>query len=93
MNGSIFFYSLNGDGSLEWIGSAMIWVLLAMSLANVVLIALSTAGNARKGVLPEHAPAAVREMLAVTNAMYGPESDFTSLCRVIESWAGVTVRG
>lgn len=37
--------------------------------------------------------AAVREMLAVTNAMYGPESDFTSLCRVIESWAGVTVRG
>mgnify|MGYP006272801183 CR=1 FL=1 len=37
--------------------------------------------------------AAVREMLAVTNAMYGPESDFTSLCRVIESWAGVEVRG
>ena len=64
MNGSIFFYSLNGDGSLEWIGSAMIWILLAMSLANVVLIALSTAGNARKGVLPEHAPAAVREMLS-----------------------------
>lgn len=37
--------------------------------------------------------AAVREMLAVTNAMYGGDSDFTSLCRVLESWAGVTVRG
>jgi len=37
--------------------------------------------------------AAVREMLAVTNAMYGADSDFTSLCRVIESWAGVEVRG
>ena len=36
--------------------------------------------------------AAVRQMLAVTNAMYGPDSDFTSICRVVESWAGVEVR-
>ena len=64
MNGSIFFYSLNGDGSLEWIGSAMIWLLLAMSVVNVVLIALATSANARKGVLPADAPAAMRELLA-----------------------------
>jgi 3-hydroxyisobutyrate dehydrogenase len=37
--------------------------------------------------------AAVREMLAITNALYGPESDFTSMCRIVESWAGVEVRG
>jgi 3-hydroxyisobutyrate dehydrogenase-like beta-hydroxyacid dehydrogenase len=37
--------------------------------------------------------AAVRQMLAVTNAMYGADSDFTSICRVVESWAGVEVRG
>jgi 3-hydroxyisobutyrate dehydrogenase-like beta-hydroxyacid dehydrogenase len=37
--------------------------------------------------------AAVREMLAVTNAMFGADSDFTSMCRVVESWAGVEVRG
>jgi 3-hydroxyisobutyrate dehydrogenase len=37
--------------------------------------------------------AAVRQMLAVTNAVYGPDSDFTSVCRVVETWAGVTVRG
>jgi 3-hydroxyisobutyrate dehydrogenase len=37
--------------------------------------------------------AAVRQILAVTNAMYGAESDFTSICKVIESWAGVEVRG
>lgn len=37
--------------------------------------------------------AAVREMLAVTNALYGGDSDFTSICRVVESWAGVQVRG
>ena len=35
----------------------------------------------------------VRQMLAVTKAMYGAESDFTSMCRVIETWAGVEVRG
>lgn len=37
--------------------------------------------------------AAVREMLAVTNAVHGADSDFTSICKVIESWAGVQVRG
>jgi 3-hydroxyisobutyrate dehydrogenase-like beta-hydroxyacid dehydrogenase len=37
--------------------------------------------------------AAVREMLAVTNAVFGADSDFTSMCKVIESWAGVQVRG
>jgi 3-hydroxyisobutyrate dehydrogenase-like beta-hydroxyacid dehydrogenase len=36
--------------------------------------------------------AAVRQMLAVTKAVYGADSDFTSMCRVIESWAGVEVR-
>lgn len=37
--------------------------------------------------------AAVREMLAVTNAVHGADSDYTSICKVLESWAGVEVRG
>jgi 3-hydroxyisobutyrate dehydrogenase-like beta-hydroxyacid dehydrogenase len=37
--------------------------------------------------------AAVRQMLAVTNAKFGPTSDFTSITRVVEEWAGVKVRG
>jgi 3-hydroxyisobutyrate dehydrogenase-like beta-hydroxyacid dehydrogenase len=37
--------------------------------------------------------AIVRQMLAVTNAMYGADSDFTCMCKVVESWAGVEVRG
>lgn len=36
--------------------------------------------------------AAVRQMLAITNASYGPDSDFTSVCRVVEGWAKVHVR-
>jgi 3-hydroxyisobutyrate dehydrogenase-like beta-hydroxyacid dehydrogenase len=36
---------------------------------------------------------AVRQMLAITNALYGPDSDFTSMCRSVEQWAGAEVRG
>jgi 3-hydroxyisobutyrate dehydrogenase-like beta-hydroxyacid dehydrogenase len=36
---------------------------------------------------------AVRQLLAVTNALYGPDSDFTSICRSVEQWAKVEVRG
>jgi 3-hydroxyisobutyrate dehydrogenase-like beta-hydroxyacid dehydrogenase len=37
--------------------------------------------------------AVVRQMLAITNAKYGPTSDFTSIARVVEEWAGVEMRG
>jgi 3-hydroxyisobutyrate dehydrogenase-like beta-hydroxyacid dehydrogenase len=43
--------------------------------------------------VPMIAGAAVRQMLAVTNARYGPDSDFTSIARVLEEWAGVEIRG
>jgi len=36
---------------------------------------------------------AVRQMLAVTSASFGAESDFTNIVRVIEGWAGVEVGG
>ena len=37
--------------------------------------------------------AAVRQMLAITNAKYGAASDFTSIAKVLEEWAGVEMRG
>ena len=37
--------------------------------------------------------AAVREMLANNNAIHGSDSDFTSICKVVEAWGGVEVRG
>ncbi len=43
--------------------------------------------------VPMVAGAAVRQMLAVTQAKFGPTSDFTSITRVVEEWAGVEVRG
>jgi 3-hydroxyisobutyrate dehydrogenase-like beta-hydroxyacid dehydrogenase len=36
--------------------------------------------------------AAVRQFLAITNAMFGPDSDFTNMARVVEQWAGVEIR-
>ena len=35
---------------------------------------------------------AVRQMMAVTNATFGPASDFTSVAKVLEGWAGVEIR-
>jgi 3-hydroxyisobutyrate dehydrogenase-like beta-hydroxyacid dehydrogenase len=36
---------------------------------------------------------AVRQLLSITNAQFGPASDFTSMVRTVEGWAGVEVRG
>jgi 3-hydroxyisobutyrate dehydrogenase-like beta-hydroxyacid dehydrogenase len=35
---------------------------------------------------------AVRQILAITNALCGPDSDFTSMCRIVEQWGGAEVR-
>lgn len=37
--------------------------------------------------------ALVRQILAITNSKYGPDSDFTSMARLIEDWADVEIRG
>jgi len=42
--------------------------------------------------VPMVAGAAVRQMLAITNAKFGPTSDFTSIVRVVEEWAGVEIK-
>ncbi|MET0674957.1 MAG: NAD(P)-dependent oxidoreductase [Bradyrhizobium sp.] len=37
--------------------------------------------------------AVVRQMLAITQAKFGATSDFTSIAKVVEEWAGVEMRG
>jgi hypothetical protein len=37
--------------------------------------------------------AAVRQMLAVTQATFGANSDFTCIARVVEDWAGIEIKG
>jgi 3-hydroxyisobutyrate dehydrogenase-like beta-hydroxyacid dehydrogenase len=36
--------------------------------------------------------AAVLQLLGITNATFGPDSDFTNVARVLEQWAGVEMR-
>jgi len=43
--------------------------------------------------VPMVAGAAVRQMLAITQAKFGADSDFTSIARVVEEWAGIEIKG
>jgi 3-hydroxyisobutyrate dehydrogenase-like beta-hydroxyacid dehydrogenase len=43
--------------------------------------------------IPMVVGAAVRQMLAITSARFGPDSDFTSIAKVVEEWAGVEIKG
>jgi 3-hydroxyisobutyrate dehydrogenase-like beta-hydroxyacid dehydrogenase len=42
--------------------------------------------------VPMVAGAAVRQMLAITNAKYGADADFTTIAKVLEEWAKVEIR-
>jgi 3-hydroxyisobutyrate dehydrogenase len=42
--------------------------------------------------VPTPVGGAIRQALAVTMALYGGDSDFTSVVRPLETWAGVEVR-
>lgn len=42
--------------------------------------------------VPTPVGSAVRHVLGITQAQFGPESDFTSMVRPFEQWAGVEVR-
>ena len=42
--------------------------------------------------VPMVAGAAVLEMLGITKARFGPDSDFTEIARVVEEWAGVEIK-
>ena len=43
--------------------------------------------------VPMVAGAVIREMMAITNAKFGGDSDFTSVAKLLEEWAGVEIRG
>jgi 3-hydroxyisobutyrate dehydrogenase-like beta-hydroxyacid dehydrogenase len=43
--------------------------------------------------VPTIVGSAVRQFLGITQALYGPESDFTVMCKTVEQWAKVEVKG
>jgi len=51
------------------------------------------AGLLRLIFVPMIMGAVVRQILALTQAKYGPDSDFTSIAKLSEEWAGVQIRG
>lgn len=86
MNGGIFFYAANGDGSIEWIGSAMIWVLLVLSVANVMLIVLAIGASRRSVLLPPGEADMLRGFLATgryRDAITRAASSGSDLARIV----------
>jgi biopolymer transport protein ExbB len=65
--GSIFFYTLetgaDGQARVEWVGSAMIWLLIALSVVNVSLMGVLWNVNRRRRILPERFAGEVEGML------------------------------
>lgn len=66
--GSIFFITWSTDSEgvhhVEWIGSAMIWFLVALSVVNVALIAMLARRHRRDSILPESFADRVRDLAA-----------------------------
>ena len=54
----------DGTVRVDWIGSSMIWLLIAMSVASVALIWLAFTGNRVQDMLPEHSVARMRAAVA-----------------------------
>ena len=66
--GTAFFVSMDraadGEVRIDWIGSAMIWALIAMSVASVALIWIAFASNRADDILPPEEAAALRRTVA-----------------------------
>lgn len=64
---STFFYSTtaapDGTTSIEWVGSLMIWLLLALSLVNIGLIGQLAMTNRRPQILPTALAERLRTLL------------------------------
>jgi biopolymer transport protein ExbB len=62
--GTAFFVSMDrasdGEVRVDWIGSAMIWVLIGMSVASVALIWIAFASNRTEDIMPPEEAAALR---------------------------------
>ncbi|OZI49867.1 hypothetical protein CAL21_06920 [Bordetella genomosp. 4] len=43
--------------------------------------------------IPMPVSVAIREMLAITTATFGQDADISDVARVMEQWAGITIRG
>ncbi|NBX26429.1 MAG: hypothetical protein EBQ99_10370, partial [Planctomycetes bacterium] len=89
--GSIWFYTTEtgADGAprVEWVGSVMIWLLMALSVMNLYLIVSLWMSNRRPRILPERFARQVEDMLgagqdAEALRLVGAEaSDYSTVLR------------
>lgn len=92
---SAFFYasSAQADGShrIEWLGTLLIWLLLALSLANIGLISQLFMANRRPAMLPMGTADRLRELLRggkYREALSLAESEPSDLSRIVRICLG-----
>ena len=73
-----------------WIGQNLFGYVQPMVVGYC--ICCSESSDTMLADMPIPVGNAVRQILGITQAMFGPESDFTSVVRPFEQWAGVEVR-
>ena len=81
-----FFVARRADGSLEILGSAVIWLLLAMSVFSIGLIVSMAVANRRETILPDNAIKRVRKSIQsgeYDRAIKMAESDDSFFGRVL----------
>lgn len=82
---SIFFYSGTAAGGIDWIGSAIIWLLIALSIANLGLILRAWTMHRVSAIAPRGLAERVRAQLLAgrrreaAEALRGDESDLAGL--------------
>jgi biopolymer transport protein ExbB len=89
--GSIFFYTTetgaDGQSRIEWVGSSMIWLLIALSVINVSMMGVLWSVNRRRRILPERFAGKVEGMLES-----GGESEAVQLVRAEASDYSLVMR-
>ena len=70
----------------DWSAGGAIALMRGSTTSHVAMLA-------RARGIPMVVGAAVRQMLAVTKARFGADSDFTFVAKVLEEWAGIEIRG
>jgi biopolymer transport protein ExbB len=90
--GSIFFYTTetgaDGQTRVEWVGSAMIWLLIALSVVNVSMMGVLWSVNRRRHILPERFAGKVEGLIEAVQLVRAEASDYSLVLRSALEQAG-----
>lgn len=93
---SIFFWSNSPSGGLDWVGSAMIWLLIALSAFNIYLIASLVREMRPESISPASTLEHVRTLVLgerYREALEATRTDPSDLGRMLHAAFGAAPKG